>query len=271
MSSSGKEENGEDVLKKSTNEDSFSNPKGSNTSQNKNQSYKELEKDKNQSSSDIAINITTYPLKIVFIGNSNVGKTSIIQRFTKETFLEDKTIATICASYENKKIKIDPYTELDMQIWDTAGQERYRSITFSYLRDSNGIFLVFDLSNKQSFDDLNLWIKEVNEADIDDKICIKMLIGNKLDFSDKKINENEAKKFAEENGMRYLSVSAKDGINIITMFEMMGDACAKAIQAEENNNIKDDNSKSDKNTQSKKIELKKKKKNKKSKNDSKCC
>ena len=69
MSSSGKEENGEDVLKKSTNEDSFSNPKGSNTSQNKNQSYKELENDKNQSSSDIAINITTYPLKIVFIGN----------------------------------------------------------------------------------------------------------------------------------------------------------------------------------------------------------
>ena len=271
MSSSGKEENCEDVLKISTNEDSFINTKALNTSQNQNQSFKEVEKDKNQSSSDIEVNITTYPLKIVFIGNSNVGKTTIIHRFIKDTFLNDKVISTVSVSYQNKKIKIDPYTELDMQIWDTAGQERYRSITCSYLRDSNGIFLVFDLSDKKSFDDLDFWIKEVNDADINDKICIKMLIGNKFDSPNKIINENEAKKFAEENGMKYLSVSAKDGINIITMFEMIGDACAKAIQAEEYNAIKENNNKNDKNTQSISIDLKNKKMKKNTNNNSKCC
>ena len=271
MSSSGKEENCEDVLKISTNEDSFINTKGLNTSQNQNQSFKEGEKDKNQTSSDIQVNTTTYPLKIIFIGNSNVGKTTIIHRFIKGSFLNDKVVSTVSVNYQNKKIKIDPYTELDMQIWDTAVQERYRSITCSYLRDSNGIFLVFDLSDKKSFEDLDLWIKEVNDADIDDKICIKMLIGNKFDSPDKIINENEAKKFAEENGMKYLSVSAKEGINIITMFEMIGNACAKAIQAEEYNAIEDDNNKSDKNTQSKNISLKKKKKKKNSNGNSKCC
>jgi len=123
-------------------------------------------------------------------------------------------------------------------------------------------FLVFDLSDKKSFEDLDLWIKEVNDADIDDKICIKMLIGNKFDSLDKIISENEAKKFAEENGMKYLSVSTNDGINIIIMFEMIGYTRAKAIQVEEYNAIKDDNNKSDKNTQSKNISLNKKKRKK---------
>ena len=123
-------------------------------------------------------------------------------------------------------------------------------------------FLAFDLSDKKSFEDLDLWIKEVNDANIDDKINIKMLIGNKFDSLDKIISENEAKKFAEENGMKYLSVSTNDGINIIIMFEMIGYTRAKAIQVEEYNAIKDDNNKSDKNTQSKNISLNKKKRKK---------
>ena len=123
-------------------------------------------------------------------------------------------------------------------------------------------FLVFDLSDKKSFEDLDLWIKEVNDANIDDKINIKLLIGNKFDSLDKIISENEAKKFAEENGMKYLSVSTNDGINIIIMFEMIGYTRAKAIQVEEYNAIKDDNNKSDKNTQSKNISLNKKKRKK---------
>ena len=123
-------------------------------------------------------------------------------------------------------------------------------------------FLVFNLSDKKSFEDLDLWIKEVNDANIDDKINIKMLIGNKFDSLDKIISENEAKKFAEENGMKYLSVSTNDGINIIIMFEMIGYTRAKAIQVEEYNAIKDDNNKGDKNTQSKNISLNKKKRKK---------
>ena len=121
-----------------------------------------------------------------------------------------------------------------MQIWDTAGQERFRAIARGYLRESNGIFLVFDLTNQTSFDDLGLWLDEIDNSDIDDKICVKMLIGNKLDCENREVDEETAQKFAEEKNMKYLSVSAKDGLNIITMFEIMGADCVKAIKDNEN-------------------------------------
>ena len=95
--------------------------------------------------------------------------------------------------------------------------------------------VIFDLTEQNSFDDLKLWLDEINNSDIDDKICVKMLIGNKLDCENKEVDEETAKKFAEENKMKYLSVSAKDGVNIITMFEIMGDACVKAIKDNEKN------------------------------------
>ena len=175
------------------------------------------------------------------MGNSNVGKTSIIRRFINNKFDEEKIASTISVNFENKKLKIDPYTELSMQIWDTAGQERFRSLTASYLRESNGIFIVFDLSDKKSFDDLISWFEEINKAEINQKNCVKILIGNKLDSKDKEVDNDTAKKLAEENGMKYLPVSAKDGINIVSMFEIMGEACLKIIQNEENNDDNDDN------------------------------
>ena len=88
-------------------------------------------------------------------------------------------------------------------------------------------------------------MKEIDNSDIDKKICVKMLIGNKLDADNKVIDDETAKKFAEENNMKYLSVSAKDGVNIITMFEMMGDACVKAIQKNEKDDIEENNDKKD--------------------------
>ncbi len=219
----------------------------SNYNQKPNLSYREEIEDKNISSSFVELNVTTYPLKLTLIGNSNVGKTSIIKRFTTNKYDGDKTMSTISVNSQDKKLKIDPFTELCMQIWDTAGQERFRAIARGYLRESNGIFVVFDLSDESSFDDLNLWMKEIDNSDIDKKICVKMLIGNKLDADNKVIDDETAKKFAEENNMKYLSVSAKDGVNIITMFEMMGDACVKAIQKNEKDDIEENNDKKDNN------------------------
>ena len=118
-----------------------------------------------------------------------------------------------------------------MNIWDTAGQEKYRSMTRDYLRNSHGVFLVFDLSNKKSFDSLNLWLGEINNSDIN-KNYVKMLIGSKSDFKQKEVDKETAKKFAEENNMKYLEVSAKDGINIESMFEMMGIECVKILEKE---------------------------------------
>ena len=205
-------------------------------SQNPNLFSKEGEDNINQSQSDIEVNTTTYPAKIIFLGDSGVGKTSIIQRFINNKFAEDKVVATITVSFENKKLKIDPYTELNLQIWDTAGQERFRSLTSSYIRGSNGIFIVFDLGNRESFENINTWIEEIKTAGIDEKNCVIMLIGNKLDSENKKIDDDTAHKFAEEKGFKYLPVSAKDGVNIISMFEIMGDDCLKAILKEESNN-----------------------------------
>ena len=241
MSSFEDKKNAKEILKESSNTNLEPNFKGKSISVNPNIIEKEEEDNINKSNSDIEVNTTTYPLKICFVGNSNVGKTSIIRRFINNKFDEEKIASTISVNFENKKLKIDPYTELNMQIGDTAGQERFRSLTASYLRESNGIFIVFDLSDKKSFDDLISWFEEINKAEINQKNCVKIVIGNKLDSKDKEVDNDTAKKLAEENGMKYLPVSAKDGINIVSMFEIMGEACLKIIQKEENNDDNDDN------------------------------
>ena len=248
-------------------------PNNMDIDQDQNLSYGQDPGDKNRSLSDVELNITTYPLKLTLIGNSNVGKTAIIKRFITNKF-DNKSMSTIAVNCQDKKIKIDPYTELNMQIWDTAGQERFRAIARGYLRESNGIFLVFDLTEQNSFDDLNLWLDEINNSDIDDKICVKMLIGNKLDCENKEVDEETAKKFAEENKMKYLSVSAKDGVNIITMFEIMGDACVKAIRDNEKNENENKFNKTDSTTTQKHIKEKpslKLKKNVQTSNAKRCC
>jgi len=241
MSSFEDKKNAKEILKESSNTNLEPNFKGKSISVNPNIIEKEEEDNINKSNSDIEVNTTTYPLKICFVGNSNVGKTSIIRRFINNKFDEEKIASTISVNFENKKLKIDPFTELSMQIWDTAGQERFRSLTASYLRESNGIFIVFDLSDKKSFDDLISWFEEINKTEINQKNCVKIVIGNKLDSKDKEVDNDTAKKLAEENGMKYLPVSAKDGINIVSMFEIMGEACLKIIQKEENNDDNDDN------------------------------
>ena len=207
----------------------------------------------NKSNSDIEVNVITYKIKIVFTGDPSVGKTSIIRRFCENKFDEIGPMSTVMVGYNNKKLKIDPYTEVEMKIWDTAGQEKYRSMTRGYLRDSNGIFIVFDLSKKKSFDSLPSWLDEINNADIS-KNCVKILIGNKSDFKEKEVDENTAKKFAEENNMKFLSVSAKKGINIESMFEIMGDSCAKVLQ-EEGNLSKNNITKTTENDESKRINI----------------
>ena len=187
------------------------------------------DEDEIQSNSSMEVNITTYEIKIVFLGDTNVGKTSIIKRFCTHKFDETGTTSTISVAFENKTLKVDPFTEVKMKIWDTAGQEKYRSITKVYIRGAQGIFLVFDLGKKKSFESLKSWLDEINGADLD-KNCVKILIGNKSDFNEKEVDDITANKFAEENNMKYLAVSAKEGVNIESMFEIMGATCAKIIQ-----------------------------------------
>ena len=202
--------------------------------QNQNPNFEEENDEHNKSNSDEEVNVKTYNAKLVFLGDSSVGKTSIIRRYCENKFEEFSCMATVSAAYRNKKVKIDPFTEINMQIWDTAGQEKYRSMTRGYLRGANGIFIVFDLSSMKSFNSLMSWMEEIRDSDVD-KNCVKILIGNKFDFMHKEVDEETINKYVEENNLKYLNVSAKDSINIEAMFEMMGNACAKVFQDEENN------------------------------------
>ena len=183
--------------------------------------------DPNKSGSDMEVKTTTYPLKITIVGSSTVGKTSIIKRYIENKFEELSTKATIVAEFKAKKINIDPFTEAELQIWDTAGQEMYRSMTKNYLHDSNGILIVFDLTNEKSFEDLDSWIEDINNT-VDEKVP-KIIIGNKSDLPEKKISFEQASKYAEEHKMKYQIVSAKNGINIDLLFEMIGNECIKVI------------------------------------------
>ena len=185
-----------------------------------------LDGELNKSGSDMEVHITTYPLKIIFIGNSNVGKTSIINRYIKNQF--DATHPTISVAFEKKKLKIDPFTEADLNIWDTAGQEKYRSITKNYLRDSNGIVIVFDLTNESSFNDVDSWLQVIDSVVNDSKVA-KILIGNKSDLSEPIISYEMASKYAEEHNLIFKAVSAKEGINIEIVFEILAKECVKNI------------------------------------------
>ena len=192
----------------------------------------------NNSGSDIEVDIKKYPLKITMVGNSSVGKTSIINRYFENKFDLNSTEPTINAFFHCKNIKIDPFTEAQMQIWDTAGQEKYRSLTKNYLLNANGILIVFDLSDEKSFNDLDSWIEEINNI-IDEKKVVIILVGNKSDLPDQKIDNDKALTYAKKYNMKYLSVSAKEGINIDYLFEIIGSDCIRKIQEEPNNEEED--------------------------------
>ena len=190
--------------------------------------------DDNKSDSDLECNVTTIDLKITIVGNSSVGKTSIIHKFIDRNF-DQKITATVSGSFKSKKIKIDPFTVANLRIWDTAGQERYRSLTSNYLRGSNGILVVFDLANKNSFEELDKWMEIIRDVIAENKIE-KILVGNKSDLpeEEKEISNEMATKYAEEHNMKYFSVSAKEGLNIDLLFEQLGNDCIKNLQEQEN-------------------------------------
>ena len=219
----------------------------------------------NKSGSDIETQTNTYPLKISMVGNSSVGKTSIAKRYFENTFI-NTTEASVNAMYYNKKIKIDAFTEAELQVWDTMGQEKYRSLTRNYLINANGILVVFDLSDEKSFNDLNFWIEEINNV-VEDKNVVKILVGNKSDIPEKKIENQKVLDYANEHNMKYLSVSAKDGVNIEYLFEVIGVDCVKKIKNEQKR-IEEEELNKNNNEESHNLSAISKKGNKKSKQ---CC
>lgn len=143
--------------------------------------------------------------KILIIGDSGVGKTSILNRYASDMFNES-FISTIGVDFKIKTMNIDG-NNIKMQIWDTAGQERFRTITSSYYRGAHGIIVVFDVSDRESFLDVDIWMREIDNFCVNKKIQ-KILIGNKIDL-ERKVSYEEAHFLAMKYGITYLEVSAK--------------------------------------------------------------
>ena len=162
-------------------------------------------------------------LKIVVLGDSTVGKTSIINAYLNMEFNQDM-LSNICSEKFTKKMKMDDGNEMKILIWDTAGQERFRSIATSTIKNAQGIVLVFDLTQKDTFDNLGRWIEEIKN----NSNKTTLLLGNKCDLLDNiVVTDNEAKNFAYSNQMEYYSTSAKENININEVFNYI---CKKAYE-----------------------------------------
>lgn len=152
--------------------------------------------------------------KYVIIGSSGVGKTSITNQFAKNEFNSNENF-TIGVEFIYKFINVND-KKFKIVIWDTAGQERFRAMTKNFYRYTSCCFLVFDVTNRTSFNDLVSWRTSILENI--DKNYLIYLIGNKIDRSDRVISYDEARKYAEINNIKYFETSAKDNIGIMNCF-----------------------------------------------------
>jgi len=156
-----------------------------------------------------------YLIKLLLIGDSGVGKSSILLRFSDDSFTPN-FVTTIGIDFKIRSLEIDG-KKVKVQIWDTAGQEVFRTVTTAYYRGAHGIFIVYDTTTEKSFDSLSNWMKCIRENA--DKSVILMLLGNKCDLVAKRaIDSEKAQTFADENNMQFLETSAKNNINIDEAF-----------------------------------------------------
>jgi len=156
--------------------------------------------------------------KVVVIGDSGVGKSNLIERYTKDTFKEE-TKTTIGVEFGHKTIKVDDKV-IKAQIWDTAGQERFKALTRGYYRGALGALLVYSITNRVSFHNSETWLEEL-KTHADPGIII-MLVGNKSDLSSlREVPETEAKSFAQKNKLAFIETSAKEDYGVGQAFERL--------------------------------------------------
>ena len=156
-------------------------------------------------------------IKIVLIGESGVGKTSIICQFIDQVFADDRQ-STIGGTFSTKIVKWGEGKELRLEIWDTAGQERYRSVTNMFYKDATAAILVYDITSKYTYEELKkYWVKQVKETS--PKNIILAIIANKADLiENEEVDEEEAREFAQKNNALFAVTSAKNNSGINDLF-----------------------------------------------------
>ncbi|KAI0262119.1 putative ras-related protein rab-18 [Gloeopeniophorella convolvens] len=156
-------------------------------------------------------------VKLLLIGNSSVGKSSLLLRFSDKQWLpEDEASATIGVDFRVHKMEVKG-RRVKMSIWDTAGQERFRTITASYYRGAQGVVLVYDVSSRESFEALPRWLDEL-ETYVPPEV-VKIVVGNKLDKEySRQVPTAEAAAFAERTGCLFVEASAKTAVGVTEAF-----------------------------------------------------
>jgi small GTP-binding protein len=163
--------------------------------------------------------------KLVILGDSAVGKTSIISSFTGENRCHKTYTPTVGTAFCPAEITVDG-TRRAFDIWDTAGQELYRSLIPQYVRGADGALLIFDLTRRSSFESLTQWYEFLSNGC--DDACV-VVFGNKTDLEgNRAVSNDEADRFCEEQDWEYIEGSAKDGTNVQLLFETVARLCVQA-------------------------------------------
>ena len=159
-----------------------------------------------------------YLFILVLIGDSGVGKSCLLLRFADDKWT-DSYISTIGVDFKIRTVQLDG-KNIKLQIWDTAGQERFRTISSTYYRGAHGIIVVYDITNRESFNNVKRWLKEIDKYAREN--VNKLLVGNKADLADdnelRAVQKQEGKNFADELGVQFLEASAKTGTFVDTAF-----------------------------------------------------
>ena len=156
-------------------------------------------------------------IRITILGDQAVGKTTLRNVYLNIDF-EENTLSTVGSNKSETKYKLEDGKEIKLFLFDTAGQERFRSIALKSVKNSQGVMLVFDVTNKKSFDSLVKWLEDIKEEDNNFSM---ILFGNKCDLPNREVSEEEAENFAKKNNIPYMETSAKlktntdEGISIL--------------------------------------------------------
>ena len=168
-------------------------------------------------------------VKVIIIGDSGVGKTNIMSKFLKNKFMEESK-ATVGVEFGSKLFDLNGH-KIKAQIWDTAGQEKYKSITNAYYKGAKGAFVVYDITNKNSFDNADNWLNNLRASA--DKKCSIILIGNKSDLENKReVSIEQGEEKAKNSEIAFMETSALSGDNIDKAFEMMINEAYKICHSE---------------------------------------